>query len=194
MTITDPTAIKFSNERARIAADRLARSYYLCDAARDRWAGLAGSATEKIAIMEADIRRAATEVIDAYAFAFLTEKIWFLGVNNEFPNTTEEVDDGSPGDGRPAGTGAKVQAVMSRVVEFQNWLLSAAGSFADANRTGLAYYNTILMASNYGPPTMSEATASNMINRCDELAANYEASSNANVNSLLAFAVNPQPI
>jgi hypothetical protein len=141
--------------------------------------------------MEADIRRAATQVIHTFEFAFLTEKVWFLGVNSAFPNTTEAVADGSPADRRPEATGAKVNAVMSRTVEFQNWLLSQAGSFSDAARSGSAYYNTVLMASNYGPPTMSDSTAENLITRCGELASNYEASSNTNLSSLLAMAVNP---
>jgi hypothetical protein len=193
MAITDPDAIKFSNEQARVGADLLARAYYRCDAARDRWDGLAGDEAAKIAVMGADIRAAADAVIAAYLHAYLSEKIWFLGVNSLFPNTTEEVSDGSAADGRPAATGAKVIAVMSRAIEFQNWLLSASGSFTDSARGSLAYFNTVLAASTYNNGTPLDASsAGNLMNRCGELRTNYEASSGANLNSILAFAVNPQ--
>jgi len=192
MPISSPEALKFSNERVRPAADRLARAYYLADAAKDRWNGLSGTTADKIVVMGADIRSACDQIYEAFLWAFTTEKVWFLGINAQFPNTSEEVSDGSPADSRPANTGAKVNAVLSRAVEFQNWLLSTDGSFTNGGRAGLAYLNTVLAASSYGAPTLSEADAGNAINRFGELAANYEASTNANLNSILTIAVNPR--
>lgn len=190
VTITDPTAIKFCNEQVRIAADLLAKAYFLCDAAKDRWDSLGGG-QPAIDIMEPDIRAAGSAVVAAFQKCFLAEKIWFLGTNVVIPNTSEAIDDGSPTDSRPAATGAKVHAVMSRVVEFQNWLFSATQSFSDAARDNAAAFNTVLQASFNGPPTMAVSDAGNLMNRAGELRTNYEASSNANLGTLLAFAVNP---
>lgn len=194
--IDHPDAVKFSTKQARIVADRLAQAYSAADAARDRWGtDLSGTAAEKIVIMGEQIRDAATRIVDAYQFAYLSERAWFLGFNNLFPNTAEEIADGSgTGSGRPLGTGTKVHGVMARAVEAINWLLSTDGSFAtvEGGRQGLAYLNTVLEASHYGPAVLSEAAAGNAINRFTELATNYEASANQNLNSLLAFAPNPQ--
>lgn len=191
MPVTDPYAIKFSNERGRPAADLMAQAYYLADAAKDRWNGLSGTAAEKIAVMGADIRAACDRIYAAFLHCYTTEKAWFLGLNLLFPNDTTAVSDGSPADGRPANTGAKVNAVLARAVEFQNWLLSTDGVFTNSARAGLAYLNTVLAASSQGNPTLSTADAGNAINRFTELAANYEASANQNLNGLLALAVNP---
>lgn len=190
MPVTDPTAIKFCNEQARVAADLCAQAYVLCDAARDRWDSLGGG-QPAIDAMEQDIRDAADAVLDAYMHAFLSEKIWFLGTNLVVPNTSETLDDNSPSDGRPAGTGAKVHAVMDRAIQFQNWLFSGTQSFTDAARNNAAAFNTVLEASRSGPPTMSVAAAGNMMNRAGELRTNYEANSNQLLGTLLAFAVNP---
>jgi hypothetical protein len=190
VTITDPTAVKFSNEQARVAADLLAQAYTLCDAARDRWDSLGGG-QPAIDVMQADIRKAADAVVTAYQHCFLAEKLWFLGTNIVIPNTSETIQDGSPADGRPAATGAKVHGVMDRAVQVQNWLFSATQSFTDVARNNAATFNTVIEASSNGPPTMSVAAAGNMMTRCSELRTNYEAASQANLNALLAFAVNP---
>jgi hypothetical protein len=190
VTITDPTAIKFSNEQARVAADKLAQSYALCDAARDRWDSLGGGQTA-IDVMESDIRSAADSVVVAYQHCFLAEKLWFLGTNIIIPNTSEAIGDGSPADSRPAATGAKVHGVMDRAVQMQNWLFSATQSFTDTARNNAATFNTVIEASSNGPPTMTVAAAGNMMTRCSELRTNYEANTQANLNALLAFAVNP---
>jgi hypothetical protein len=58
-------------------------------------------------------------------------------------------------------------------------------------RGGVAWLNTVIQVSSYGPSPIVLADAGNFINRCTELIANYQASSNANLNILLAAAVNP---
>jgi hypothetical protein len=192
MPVTDPTAIKFCNEQARPAADLCAQAYYLCDEARDRWDSLGGG-QPAIDVMQADIRAAANAVIAAYQHSFLAEKIWFLGTNTVIPNTSEDVVDGSPADGRPDATGAKVHAAMDRAIQLQNWLFSATQSFTDSARNNAAAFNSVLEASSKGPPTMTVAAAGNMMTRASELRTNYEASSNANLGTLLALSVNPNP-
>lgn len=192
MAITDATAIRFSNEFVRVSADGLAHAYYLCDAARDRWDSLGGG-QGAIDAMTSDIRQAANKLVWAYEFCWRAEKVWFLlGGTSMIPNTSETVSDGSPADGRPAATGQKCVAVIDRVVQLQNWLLSPDGVFTNSARSGSAYYNTVLAASSYGPVTLSVSDAGNFMNRCGELRTNYEASSNTNLGTLLALAVNPQ--
>lgn len=193
MPITSQTDLNFSDQRVRPAADQLARAYYRAGSLISRWNAL-GAGQSALNVMSADIRSAASYLVDAYTFCFLTEKIWFLGVNSDFiSNDTTAVSDGSPADGRPANTTAKVNGVMNRVVEVQNWLFSATESFTDSTRNNAAAFNTVLQASNYGPATIALSDAANFINRCTELKTNYEATSSANLNTLLALAVNPNP-
>ncbi len=307
MPITAQSDLNFSDQRVRPCADALTKAYRRAVSLTSRW-GVLGSGQPALDVMNADIRTAASALTDAFCFCSLTEKIWFLGYNVDFiSNDTTAVSDGSPGDGRPANTTAKVNGVMSRVVEMQNWLLSVAGSFtpipqvetatavgtitgsgnatvvvtannmagtpitlsvavtsgdtatvwagkvrtamaanstingffsiggagaaivltpfvAAANdpsmnislangtstgitaaptsanttagvavRGGLSFINTVLQASNYGPPTLVLSDATNFITRCTELKTNYEANSSANLNNLLALAVNTNP-
>ena len=194
MAVTDQNAIRFCDQIVRQAADRLAGAYYHADAAGDRWSALGGG-QPAIDQMEADIRSACNRIIELYEFCFRAEKIWFLGLNVTITNDASEVFDGpgltAPDPYRPLMTGAKVHALMGRVVELQNWLLSLAGSFSDATRVNAAYYNTALSASTWGPVTLTVADAGNAINRFGELRTNYEANSSANLGTILAVAVNP---
>lgn len=192
MSVTDPTAVAFSNDRIRVAADRLANAYYLCQSVSDRWTALGGG-QPAIDVMEADIRFAAQHVADLYELCWRTEKLWFvLGSTSLIPNDpVEDIVDGSPADGRPAANGEDAVRVVDRVVQLQNWLLSTDGDFTAAARAGLAYYNTIIAASEDGPVTLSVADAGNFINRCNELETNYDASGGFNLTTVLAIAVNP---
>jgi len=191
MPITDSTAIKFANEKIRVSADKLAQCYYHCTAILERWNSLGGG-QPAIDVMQNDIRNCADLLTETYQFCFLVEKFWFiLGSTSMIPNDSTTLNDGSPADGRPASTGQKCVSVIDRVVQFQNWLLSSAGSFTDTTRANISYINTVLEVSNNGPATMSVADAGNFINRCDELKTNYEANTNQNLGTILALAVNP---
>lgn len=190
MAVTDPTAIQFCNQMVRPCADQMARAYYLCVAAVARWNGLGGGSAA-LAVMSADICRCADAIKAAYLSAYSAEVYWFLGVNGSFPNDTTTVSDGSPGDGRPAATGTKVNAVLTNVVQFQNWLLSATESFTDAARNNRGALNTVYQASSGGTASLQVSDAGNLINRAGELIANYTANTNANLSALLAMAVNP---
>lgn len=197
MPINSAAAVKFSNERVRPGADLLARVYYRCDAARDRWDGLGGGQTA-INQMEGDIRAAANAAVSLYEWCFRTEKIWFLlGGTSLIANNSEPIYDNSDRSAqdptRPPITGQMAVRVIDRVVQFQNWLLSAAGSFEDSTRLGTAYYNTVIAASSDGPATMGVADAGSFMNRCGELRSRYEANSNQELGFLLAVAVNPNP-
>lgn len=186
MPVTNQIAIRFCNERVRVASDQLQRSHYLADAAKDRWDALGGGAAA-LTVMHDDIRKAADAVLAVYPHCMFTERIWFLGVDALFPNDATTVDDGSPADGRPAATGSKVHSLMTRIVEFQNWLRSALQSFTDPLRNNTGTLDTIIEASSSGRKTMTLTQAQNMITRCSELRTNYKATSNANLNTLLAL-------
>lgn len=190
--ITDPTAIRFSNQSLRVIADKLARAYYACQAVADRWTSLGGG-QPAIDIMESDIRAAADRLVELYGECYNIEKVWFvLGGLSLIPNNAlDDIIDGSPNDGRPAVTGEDAVRIVDRVVQIQNWLLSATGSFTDVARDTITYINTIYAASGEGDVTLSVADAGNLINRCNELITNYEATSDQNLTYILAYAVNP---
>lgn len=131
--ITNAIAIKFSNERCRPSADLLAQAYYATIAAVDRWATL-GSSQAALDQMQTDLRGAADRLLSAYNHVYMTEKNWFMsGVASLFPNDSSPVfDNGSASaqdPGRPPLTGAGVNNLVTRAIEFQNWMLSVAGSF-----------------------------------------------------------------
>ncbi len=193
MAITDAYAVKFSDQRIRVAADQLARAYYRSVSLISRWNALGGG-QPAIDVMGRDMRNAADALALLYEFCFRVEKVWFLGLNTTYAsNDTTAVTDLSPADGRPANTTAKVNGVMNRVVQFQNWLFSATESFTDSARNNATAYNTVLQGSNEGPVVLAVSDAGNLISRFTEYKTNYEASTNTNLNSVLALAVNPNP-
>jgi hypothetical protein len=191
--IVDPDALKFSNEQIRGVSEQCAKFYFRAVSLITRWTAN-GSGAAALVIVLNDLRAAADFLCDLYAFAFKAEKTWFLGVNANFStNDTTIVQDGSPGDSRPAATTAKCNNVITRCQEVQNWLTSATQSFTDAARAGASGYNTVLKASGRGPLTLALADAANFITRCTEFRTNYEAASSANLNTVLAMAPNPNP-
>ena len=96
MAITSPQAIKFSNEKIRVAADRLAQ---------------------------------------AYNFANIVIDEWNSGASADFPNDGAEVlQDGADVDGRPIVDGAELHLLITRLTELQT----------DYEATSNAKLNTIL--------------------------------------------------
>jgi len=175
--ITSPIAVKFTNERCRPSADLMAQAYYLAVAANDRWVTL-GSGQPALDQMQADIRNAADRIIAAYSSTYWTEKNWFMaGVSALFPNDSSPVFDNgnftAQDPTRPPLTGAGVTNVVTRCIEFQNWLLSVAGAFNGALQVetatavgtiGTAGNATVVVTANIGmtnsPKTVSVAVAS----------------------------------
>lgn len=187
-------AVKFSNERVRPSSDLLSQAYYLAVAAGNRWTTL-GSGQPALDQMQVDLLTVANRIISAYDYAYWTEKNWFMtGLAAMFPNDASAVFDNGGASQRtdaPLLTGAKVTNVVTRCQEFQNWLLSTAGSFTVATRSGVAWLNTVLQCSSYAASPIVLADAQNFITRCSELQTNYQAASNANLTTLLSAAVNP---
>lgn len=195
--ITGAAQIKFCNQRLRPADDQLAQAYNRCVACANRWTANGGNQAI-LNVMQSQINDAADHVFSAYAFAYKTEKLWFLygGAATFIANDgAQPVFDNGPGTAqdpaRPAMTGLSVNQQMGCIIQFQNWLLSATQSFTDNARGSLAPLNTILQVCSDGPSPIVLADAGNFINRCNELAANYQANSNQNLGFVLGGAVNP---
>lgn len=306
--IVNPVAIKFANERIRPSADKLGQAYYPAVAAVDRWTTL-GSGQAALDQMQTDIRSAADRILTAYNHVYWTEKNWFANQFSLFPNDSSPVFDNNnftaQDPTRPPLTGAGVNNLVTRCIEFQNWMLSVAAAFAPilqvetttavgtitgagnatvvvtalgmsgspktvsvavanadtaatwagkvrtalaadtsvntffvvsgsgtsivltainaaandltmnvslangtctgitaapnsanttagvAPRGGTAYLNTVLLVSSYVAGTILLADAANFINRCSELKANYQASANANLTTVLTASPNP---
>lgn len=196
--ITAAAAVKFANERIRVAADLMGQVYYPAVAAGNRWVSL-GSGQAALDQMQTDLggsNGCVARIIACYDFAYWTEKIWFgvTGLSALFPNDGSLLFDNGGNSQRtdaPLLTGAGVNNVITRCQQFQNWLLSATQSFTDAARGSTAALNTVLQCGSYGPSPIVLAAAGNLINRLAELTANYQATSNANLNTVLQAAVNP---
>lgn len=175
--IIDPRAIKFSNNGARPSADKMAQAYYLAIPANDRWVTL-GSGQAALDQMQPDLKAVADRILAAYTLAYWTEKNWFTNIspNALFPNDASPVFDNPTNTAadltRPAITGAMVTNVVTRSVEFQNWMLSVAGAFngtlqvetATAVGTIGTAGNATVVVTAYGmtnsPKTISVAVAS----------------------------------
>lgn len=186
-------AVNFSNNTARVVADALARCYYFGNLAKQMYDGAGGGSTAlAVTSVVAQIRKAAKQYRSTFALAFEREAEWFLkGTTTLIPNTTDQVIDGAPADGRQMVTGAKVVAVLARATEFVNACRSATFSFSDAARNSVVYYNRLLVVSDFGLSTMSVADAQNFIDLTALTKTNYEANSLTNLNSLLAISPNP---
>src|SRR5580700_3101488 len=196
MPITDPYAVGFSNSQVRPAADLLAKAYNRAVAVSNRWVSLSSDGN-RLALMTSDINLCANVIFAAFSAGYLAEKLWLLGVDNTFASndSTPVYDNGNftaQDQTRPLATCFTVNGAMARAIELQNWLQSATESFTDTARNNLTALNTILAASSAGP-TLVAASAGNLVTRCGELIANYTASSNLNLNSVLAMSVNPNP-
>lgn len=79
MPITDPTAVKFCNEKVRVMSDAMAQNYYTAKAIVNEW-----NAT---------------------------------GISSLITNTSDEVIDGARQDGRKVITGAKATSIITRAME-----------------------------------------------------------------------------
>lgn len=162
--ITNLSAVKFSNERIRSSADLLAQVYYVAVAVSDRWASL-GSSQAALDQMQPDIRDVADRLLAAYAHGYWTEKNWFLStLPSLFPNDASPVFDNGGNSQRtdvPLLTGAGVNNLVTRAMEFQNWLLSVAGSF-----TGTAQVETATAVGTIGTAGNATVvvTAAGMVN------------------------------
>lgn len=190
MPITDPAAVKYSNEQIRVSASRMANSYYVAKSLAQRWVAL-GSGQPALDALRADMRAAADHLVLTHKTIHQSGLIWqgFQSQAGAAPieNTGETIVDGSATDGRPQITGAQANNIVTRLQEYLNW--GDLGAFtASANKGGGgAWLYTISDVGNDGrDPDLT--TAGNFITRCNDLVTDYEAGSNAKLNTILAVA------
>ena len=191
MAITNGSAIKFCNERARPGSDLLAQAFYHAQAFANNW-----TQNQSLALYGAQCRDTADRIADAFFESYKTVMVWGLGVNAVITNDATQIWDNGPNTAqdptRPPLVGSQVNTTITRMNEFQNWLQSATQSFTDALRNNAAALNSVLIVSNkYGRISLIQADAVTFATRCAELIANYSASSNANLGTVLSVAVNP---
>lgn len=171
--ITDKRATDFSNNYIRPLSNNLGKSYYRDKAVGSRWIGL-GSNQAALDQMQPDIKAAADQKILTFDQSFFVEKSWFMNQAVLFPNDASPVFDNngaSQDTSRPLITGAMVNNLITRGIEFQNWLLSMAGAFngtfqvetatAVGTITGAGNATVIVTAfgMNNSPKTISVAVA-----------------------------------
>lgn len=195
--IVNPEAIKFTNESVRPLADALGRCYYWGVLAKQMYDG-AGGGAPALAVpgIVAQIRKAADQWRSTYAFAYEREVEWFLkGAATLIPNTIDNILDNNGTSQRtdaPLATGQKVNNLIARVTQFVNAVRSATFNFTDATRNSVVNYNKIIVVTKtVGLNTMSIADAQNFVDDVALLKTNYEATANANLNQILALAINP---
>lgn len=182
MAITDPNAIRYSNEIARPSADRLGKRYYSGKAISDRWTALGGGQAATDALRDV-IHEWCKESYADYLFWYDANRRWVAYGQTLIPDTPADdpIDDGSPEDGRPASTNSKIRNVVTRLAE----------SLTDWDAASFAKLNTVLAVIEAPASSLSSGDAGNAINRMTEIATDLEANSNAKLNTILALAVNP---
>lgn len=195
MAITSNFAIRYSNEYVRPLGDALGKAYHFGRSLDQRWIAL-GENLPALTLLVGDFRKASEFIIRAYVLGFETNMYWVAGASALFPNTSEIVADSADGTSqdpsRPPLTGARVNTIITRRTEFANWLetgLFAGGGFdagAQRNEFVKAQFGVGLNLNGAGV-----TTAALLATYIRQMRANYEASSNANLSTVLQVAVNP---
>lgn len=191
MAITNPDAIRFSNEHIRPTAERMARSFYKCQKVRNDWQALAGTDDEKWSILEPAIGELGERMQHWYGEVFASKRLYdALTMNTLFPNDAAEIlDDGAPGDGRGQITGQDIRRINARSQEWLAWLEKAAFdpvSVNPVNYSNLEHFmrvttNTTLVTSTWGRIAA--------LTRPSELVTEYTVTNPAFLNHVLKVAV-----
>ena len=184
--IATAPAVAFANEIIRVQADLLARSYNRGIALSAQWTAIGGG-QPAVDALRPRFHRVATFLARAYFHSFRLSKRW-TALGSPIPNTADVIADGSPGDGRQTITGIAANSIVNRALEHRQWL--DTGLFAGGGGGGGAHLNTVLVVSEQRESALDIARAGNLINRLDELQAEYEAAGDAVLNTILAVAVN----
>lgn len=208
MAISDAEAIKFSNERIRPAADRLAKAYYKAQQTKDLWESMTGTNAEKLALIQPILEDTANRLNWTYRFCEETRLLWdALVMANLFPNdNTEEVwDNGSrtaPDQSRQAINGEDVRRINWTIEEYVNWckytpLVSTPVFLRDGQLTteilGYDAIKDILKLASDGFGSPSGTQANNLITRCGELKTEWGTTNTNRLTWILKAGVNTNP-
>ncbi len=194
MPITNPAAVKFSNEHIRTSADRLAQIYDGCRQFSLRWTAL-GSGQEAVDALTGALKPLADFIgTESRNFLHNTALIWQLHQIHIgtviVPNNGQDIVDGSPSDGRAQITGAQANLVIDRIREHLFWLDQGTDTWTNQNNNGGGGTNLYQVLDVGSLGRVHDLTrAGNFVNRCNALVTNMEASTNAKLNTVLAAAV-----
>ena len=205
MAITDPAAIKFSNEQFRPAADRLARCYYRSVELSEAWAALTGTNDEKFALLLPDIQRVATLMTNTFRFVWWADRLWQSGsMVALFPNDPAELvfdnEDGTAQDpNRPPLTGEDLRRVKNHMEAFGNWLSRGTDLDKQFETDGAAtlpvthtYFDDAARMANDGakvPVTNWGRLVA--VERCGDLVLEFGTTTPSRLTHILRAAVNP---
>lgn len=189
MAITDTTAIQFSNTHLRTSADKLLRSFYLCQKFATDWNSISGTDDEKLTILRADIVRLGVRVSAWYSDIFIAKRLYdSLSMHSLFPNDANEIlVDGSLVDGRSAISGQDVRRLNSRMKEWLAWLSKGVFDDLSVNTMNWNFLEMFLKA------TTSSLVAADAIairNRCTELVTQWAVTNPAYLAHVSKLAVN----
>ena len=189
MAITDVNAIRFSNEHIRTTADKLSRSFYLCQKLKNDWNAISGTDDEKFAIMRNDVLRVGDRIANYYGQIFMSKRLYdALSMNTLFPNDPAQVlSDGAPTDGRSVITGQDIRRINARTKEFLAWLEKAA--FDDASLNPINY-NFLEQFMRVNTSLVTSAWANNVISRCGDLVTEWTVTNASYLGHISKVAVN----
>ena len=179
-------AVKFSNDLIRPQADRLAQLYNLAAVIDNSWTANGGGQTS-VDLLRNELAQWADLCTESYEEAGSLRDFW-TAESSPIPNTSDDIIDGSATDSRQTITGAEANNIVNRCIEFQNWL--ETGQFDGLGLGAGAHRNTVYEGDFAEAAGQTTTISGNLINRMNELRTNYEASSNAVLNTVLAVAVN----
>lgn len=185
MAITDPKAIKYSNEYTRRIADRLCQRYYLGKSVADQWGVLdAGDDQVPTDALNPEITQWANLALGTYLLSKDAAPRWASYANVLIPSGGGAVDDGSPEDGRPAADADAVRLINARMND----------QITDLEDNNNAKLNTIVRVLQYANSANLDATFAQVcVTRMNEIVSDLEQSNDAKLNQLLSLAVNPLP-
>ncbi len=193
MPITDPAAVKFSNEHIRTSADRLAQIYDGCRQFSSQWTAL-GSGQSALDALSANLTPLADFIgTNTRNFLHNTALIWQLHQTHVgtiiIENTSEVIV--SPGnDTRAPITGAQANLLIDRIREHLFWLDQNTDTWTNQNNNGGGGTNLYQVLDVGSLGRAHDLTrAGDFVNRCDAVVTNMEASTNAKLNTVLACAV-----
>ena len=194
MAITDPIAVDFSNEHLRTNADALGKAYYGSQQLRQRWDAL-GAPVAFVTLkplfgLVADLHVGPLGAFQRCHMTVCGGRAINAG-SMILSDPAEVFQDGAPADGRQAVNGQQARQLVQRIRFYENWLIT--GTFSgnvDPTGDGLRADHCLTVC--FKKSASTQAEVDNLLLRYDEWVAECEAASNAVLNVILAYAVNPQ--
>ena len=193
--INNAFAIRYSNEYIRPLSNMFGRAYNFGRSLDEQWIAL-GASVATLTIHVKNFRTASELIMQTYLFRYQVNTYWLAGASAFFPNNADTVADSGDGatqdPSRPPIAGSNVNSIITRGTEFTNWidtgLFAGGGSDAGAQR---AEFTKAMFGVGLPLTAGGVTTAGTLITYIRQLRTNYEASSGANLNSILQVAVNP---